>query len=257
MGSRPAPSYANLFMAYKIDLAIIRLASEIESEGDPIDLYKRFLDDIFMVYTGTVESLHIFLSELNNIHPSIKFTMSHTTPPNVENPGCDCTPQQSIPFLDTSCRISDGKIVTDLFRKETDRNQYLLPSSCHPSHVTQNIPFSLALRIVRICTFTTDREKRFSELKDLLISRDYEPKIIDSAIERARNIPRNEALKRVQSVKTSRRPVFVVNFDPRLPAIPAILSKHWRTMTQDPRLKEIFPEPHWCHIRGHKISKMR
>ena len=85
--------------------------------------------------------------------------MSHTTPPNIENPGCDCTPQQSIPFLDTSCRISDGKIVTDLFRKETDRNQYLLPSSCHPSHVTQNIPFSLALRIVRICTYSTDREK--------------------------------------------------------------------------------------------------
>ena len=133
--------------------------------------------------------------------------------------------------------------MTDLYRKETDRNQYLLPSSCHPSHVTQNIPFSLALMIVRICTYTTDREKRFSELKDLLISRDYKPKIVDSAIERARKIPRNEALKRVQSVKTSRRPVFVVNFDPRLPAISAILSKHWRTMTQDPRLKEIFPEP--------------
>ena len=133
--------------------------------------------------------------------------------------------------------------MNDLYRKETDRNQYLLPSSCHPTHVTQNIPFSLALRIVRICTFSTDREKRFSELKDLLISRDYKSKIIDSAIERARNIPRNEALKKVHKEKISKRPVFVVNFDPRLPAIPAILSKHWRTMTQDPRLKEIFPEP--------------
>ena len=109
--------------------------------------------------------------------------------------------------------------------------------------MTQNIPFLLALRIVRICTFSTDREKRFSELKDLLISRDYKSKIIDSAIERARKIPRNEALKKVHKEKSSRRPVFVVNFDPRLPAIPAILRKHWRTMTQDQRLKEIFPEP--------------
>ena len=83
--------------------------------------------------------------------------------------------------------------MTDLYRKETDRNQYLLPSSWHPTHVTQNIPFSLALRIVRICTFSTDREKRFSELKDLLISRDYKSKIIDSAIERARKIPKTEA----------------------------------------------------------------
>ena len=34
-----------------------------------------------------------------------------------------------------------------------------------------------------------------------------------------------------------------MNFDPRLPSIPDIVKKHWRSMTQDPRLKEIFPEP--------------
>ena len=202
MGSRPAPSYANIFMANKIDPEIIRLANE--SESDPIDLYKRFLDDIFMVYTGSIESLHMFLSEINNLHPSIKFTMSHTTPPNKENPSCDCKAEHSLPFLDTSCKILDGKIVTDLFRKETDR---------------------------------------FFELKNLLLSRDYKPRLIDSAIERARNVPRSEALKRVSKEITTNRPVFVIHFDPRLPSIPAIVKKHWRTMTQDPRLQEIFPVP--------------
>ena len=145
----------------------------------------------------------------------------------------DCKPEESLPFLDTSCKIIEGRIVTDLFRKETDRNQYLLPCSCHPAHVTDNIPFSLALRIVRICSYSTDRDKRFSELKDLLLSRGYIPKLIESAIEKAKNIPRNEALKRVYKEKTSKRPVFVVNFDPRLPSITAIVSKHCRTMTQD------------------------
>ena len=243
MGCRPAPSYANLFMADIIDPAIIRLAKESESNMNPIDLFKRFLDDIFIVYTGTIESLHIFLDEINNLHPSIKFTMSHTTPPNIEKPACDCKAEQSLPFLDTSCKILDGRIVTDLYRKETDRNQYLLPSSCHPTHVTENIPYSLALRIVRICTFSEDREKRFSELKDLLLSRDYKSGMIDSAIERARNIPRSEAVKRVSKEKTSERPVFVIHFDPRLPSIPAIVKKHWRTMVQDPRLQEVFPAP--------------
>ena len=119
----------------------------------------------------------------------------------------------------------------------------MLPNSCHPAHVTQNIPYSLALRIVRICTFSTDREKRFSELRELLLSRDYKPGIINSAIEKARNVPRSEALKRVSKQKSSRRPVFVMNYDPRLPSIPAIVRKHWRSMTQDPTLKEIFPEP--------------
>ena len=61
--------------------------------------------------------------------------------------------------------------------------------------MTENIPYSLRLRIVRICSLIEDREKRFLELKTLLLSRDYKPKMIDSAIERARNVPRSQALK--------------------------------------------------------------
>ena len=112
-------------------------------------------------------NLYPNLSELNNLHPSIKFTMSHTTPRGVDNPDCGCTPSDSLAFLDTLCTIQGGKIVTELYRKKTDRNQYLLTSSCHPAHTTQNIPFSLALRIVRICSLPQDREKRFQELKEL------------------------------------------------------------------------------------------
>ena len=78
----------------------------------------------------------------------------------------------------------------DLYRKPTDRNQYLLTSSCHPAHVTNNIPFSLALRIVRICSLAETRDLRLSELKELLSSRDYKPKIIDAAFEKARLFPR-------------------------------------------------------------------
>ena len=47
MGSRPAPSYANLFMARKIDPEILKLSNKSESEENLIDLYKRFLDAIF------------------------------------------------------------------------------------------------------------------------------------------------------------------------------------------------------------------
>ena len=86
---------------------------------------------------------------------------------------CNCNPEEALPFLDKSCRILDGQIVTDLYRKETDRNQYLLTSSCHSSHVTDNIPFSLALRIVRICLLPADRDKRLRELKELLLVRNY------------------------------------------------------------------------------------
>ena len=88
-----------------------------------------------------------------------------------------------------------------------------------------------------------DREKRFSELKAFLLSRDYKPSIIESAIEKARNVPRREALKKVYKENSSNRPVFVIHYDPRLPSIPAMVQKHWMTMIQDPRLKEVFPKP--------------
>ena len=124
--------------------------------------------------------------------------MSHTTPtsPQSDNPpACDCSPSESLTFLDSSCSIQNGKIIVDLYRKPTDRNQYLLTSSCHPAHVTNNIPFSLALRIVRICSLAETRDLRLSELKELLISRDYKRRIIDAAIGKVRLIPRMKALK--------------------------------------------------------------
>ena len=40
---------------------------------------------------------------------------------------------------------------------------------------------------MRICAIEEDREKRFKELKDLLLARDYKPKVIESAIPKATN----------------------------------------------------------------------
>ena len=79
MGTRPAVSYANIFMARRIDEKIIALATQLNEENNPLLCLKRFLDDIFTIYTGTLDKLHQFLAELNNIHPTIKFTMNHTT----------------------------------------------------------------------------------------------------------------------------------------------------------------------------------
>ena len=239
MGAVPAVSYANIFMARKIDPKILEAAEKFKnSDGNPVRFIKRFLDDIFMVWRGSTSDLHKFLHHLNSINPSIKFTMSHTT--NAHST-CDCSSASSIPFLDTSCNISDGKIITDLYKKSTDRNQYLLTSSCHPSHVCDNIPFSLALRIVRICSTIVAREKRFSELKEMLLSREYSAGIINAAIERARNIQRSEALKTVFRPKTTDRPVLSIQYHPMLPSISKIIQKHYRTMTLDPHMKEIFP----------------
>ena len=139
----------------------------------------------------------------------------------------------------------NGKIKTDLYRKPSDRNQYLLTSSCHPSHVAENIPFSQCLRILRICSEESDREKRFQELKELFKDRKYPENIINAAINKARTIPRLEALKLKKPPQaTNRRPVFVVQYDPRLPNISEIIHKQYKVMIHhNQHMKNVFPEP--------------
>ena len=113
-----------------------------------------------------------------------------------------------------------------------------------PPACTNNIPFSLCLRIVRICSKPEDREKQFLKLKDLMESRGYSERIITAAIERAREIPRHVALRRVKKCQANKRPVFALKYDPRLPPIQSIQAKHWRSMVaQDPYLSEVFNQP--------------
>ena len=173
MGTKPAPSYADIFMARRIDNRIISLAQKFGSRNkSPLTIFKRFLDDMFSIFQGTSKDLHKLFDEMNRLHKSIKFTMNHTVSTSEqEDDRCPCTQQSSIPFLDVSCSIQDGRIETDLHRKETDRNMYLLPSSCHPPSCTKNIPFSLCLKIVRICSKPEYRERQFSNLKELMESR--------------------------------------------------------------------------------------
>ena len=246
MGIHPAPSYANIYLARKLDNQIAALGEKYGTNGKSAWLlFKRFLDDLIKIFVGTTKQLHNLFNEMNAIHPTIKFTMTHTTPKEegVED-RCNCEPLDSIPFLDTSLSIQNGKIDTDLFKKETDRNQYLLRESCHPSGVTASIPYSLGLRIVRIFSTTQNRDLRMRELKIVLLQRGYPEELINRGIEKARKIPRKVALLKVRKKVSQKRPVFAVKYDPRLPSIQKVQAKHWRAMiTQNKYLAEVFVEP--------------
>ena len=166
-----------------------------------------------------MEELESFLSHINSQHDLIKFEATYS----VET--------RTIPFLDMEVSISEtGLIVTDLYKKDTAKVQYLLPSSCHPGHITKNIPYSLGYRLLRLCSERESFLKRLNELKDDLISRDYKSKLIDSAFEKVMKITRQEALKKVQRDKAMRIPL-VVTYHPALPAISAIAKDHWKVMT--------------------------
>ena len=146
MGSKPVPHYANILM------------TNIYKKIEALALPKIFLDDFILLYFRPSRKLHVLFDKMKNMHPTIKFTMSHTARDDKPlEDRCDVDAMTSIPFLDTSCSIIEGSIDTDLFKKVTERNQYLMPCSCHPAYTNKAIPFGLSMKIIRICR---DPEKR-------------------------------------------------------------------------------------------------
>ena len=111
------------------------------------------------------------------------------------------------------------KIETDLFCKPTDKHQYLLHSSSHPYHTKKSIPYSLALRLRRICSTDEFFKHRSAELQAYLTKRGYKRRFIQDQISRAKQIPRNEALKEQKqaSKDTSDRVPFTITYNPALP----------------------------------------
>ena len=124
MGTRRmAPSYANPFLAKFETKALTRAPYQPHT-------WWRFIDDIFMIWTHTEDDLRTFITYLNNLHPTIKFTSSHSS--------------TSISFLEVKVSLDRfGNVETDLYTRPTGKHQYLLHSSCHPSHTKRAIPLRI------------------------------------------------------------------------------------------------------------------
>ena len=117
--------------------------------------FKRFFFILFILNIHrNHKKLYKVIDEINKIHLTIKFTTKHTTPKKeAEEDSCNCARRRknAVPFLATLVTIEDKQIETDLYRKPTDGNKYLLPDSCHADTCNDNIHYSLFLRITRIC----------------------------------------------------------------------------------------------------------
>ena len=164
MGTKMAPSYAILFMA--------QLENALLNYPKGPTRYFRYIDDCFMVYDHGETELHKFMEYLNSYHPTIKFTY-------------ECS-KDTINFLDVQVtKTPNGDLATDLYTKPTDAHSYLYYTSCHPPHTKTSLPYSQAIRICRICTNTTDREKRLDDMRSHFLAREFPLDLINCSIDRA------------------------------------------------------------------------
>ena len=67
MGAKMAPAYANLFLG--------KLEEKLNELGKPhVMLWKRFIDDIIVIWTGSASEFIKYMNTINQLHHTIKFT---------------------------------------------------------------------------------------------------------------------------------------------------------------------------------------
>jgi hypothetical protein len=126
MGTKLAPSYANIFMG-RLERTLLYYSQKISLS------WLRFIDDIEIKWVKGRESLNDFIDMANSFHNSIKFTVDISTSKNT--------------FLDTTATLTNGEIEFNFHTKPMDCHLYFLPSSCHPPHTFKGVPKGLATHI--------------------------------------------------------------------------------------------------------------
>ena len=235
MGTKLAPSYANIFMG-ELESKMLRTAPY-----QPY-VYLRYIDDIFIIWTGTEMQLQAFYNHCNQFHKSIKFTIEYST--------------EKITFLDTVVhRNNDGKIVFDLYCKPTDKYCYLHFDSNHPQSQKLAGPFSQFLRIRRICSNLSDYDKHAKNLTGYYIRRGYPQNILLQSLEKARETNRDSLLQQKNKVAEQNNHIpFVLTHDRDTHHFKKAIIQLW------PLLKithpQLFPEPPMFAMKiGNKISQ--
>ena len=199
MGTRVAPTYANLFMAHFEE-------KYIYTHNSGPRKWFRFIDDIWGIFKGNKESFQKFNSDINSIHSSITFSGEFS--------------ETEVNFLDVTTYRKNSKVYSKLFCKPTDSHSYLEFNSCHPPNNETSIPYSQFLRIRRNCT-----EWEFFIQNGLKLTN-----LVREAFLKVNVITRKEILfgdKKHISDENTKKLFLILDYNPSLPPIKEWLLELW------------------------------
>ena len=214
------------------DLAMAGGVSKPLMYDFPPKVWKRFRDDVFVIWTHHTAKLSSFLDYLNNIDETgkIKFTMQIADEVN------------GLEFLDLKIKCLKDKLSVDVYSKPTNSFTYVLPSTCYPMKNINKVPQGIALRLRRICDTTEKYESRADEYKNYLLARDYKPSLVDKQFKKISKISREDASKNKPKTSQVSKIKFVTKCNPRLPKIDGIIKKNISILHNDDALKTVFPK---------------
>ena len=228
MGTKLAPSFANIFMGWFEDNFVYTYKLK------PL-VWKRYIDDVFMIWQHGDTELKDFIAHLNTRHDTIKFTEESS--------------RSSINFLDITVTLTaQGTLKTSLYCKPTDSHNYLLYSSEHPRHLLRGIPYSQFLRVRRICSDINDFRQNTLMLSSHFIRRGYPLKLVKAALLKAelqdrdtliaKNAP-SSATKPLKQDTDKPKFYLVTTHNPGNPPVRKIIESNWSLLNKSKTTRSI------------------
>ena len=159
MGSPLGPALANIFVGF--------YESKLFDKISKPQIYYRYVDDTFALFQDEVDS-ETFLTNLNSLHTSLKFTSEKEV-------------NQSLPFLDVLVTKSTNNFTTSVYRKATFTGEYIRWNSFGPKTRKTNLIATLTHRALKICS-KSSLQQELDTIKSLFLKNGYPESVINARI---------------------------------------------------------------------------
>ena len=234
-------SYADIIVDKKIDRKV--MDAMINTLKHLIKIWARLRDDIYCLWKGTLEQLNEFNGFLNSLDEKLKFEMKAS--------------KEGVEFLDLFIFTKGDRIETKIWSKPCDPHGYLLPTSYHPVHIFEAIPYSVLSRVKRCCSLPEDFKVALEEYKGYLKDREYSDNVIQKAEKKLEKVSREQLLKRVDSTDPSNQEAqssykakkkdyrcypLVMRYNIKLPKMNNIIKKYQEILEWSPETLKLFPK---------------
>ncbi|OCT60779.1 hypothetical protein XELAEV_18046801mg, partial [Xenopus laevis] len=206
---------------------------------DTICAWWRYIDDVFLLWRGDLDSLAAFRDAINGAHNDIKFTMTADL--------------QAVTFLDVLVTRTQTGFDTHVYTKPTDRNQLLSYDSFHPASVKRSIPISQFTRVSRITNNPVSLEQDLELMSRKLRDRGYPSELIQKNQQSVRE--GNLRGPSRDRGTMGNRLAYVSQYNSASPKFKSILDKHWHLLREAyPSILEFQQGPMMSYHRGVTIG---
>ena len=227
MGQKCAPELC--------DIMFHSLENKFISLSDKIFKWFRYRDDIICFWSGDEDELAEFISRINTMHATLKFT-------------CEWS-KQEINFLDLTLYKGDRFKNTQIldmkcYSKPCDTFQYLARDSSHPNSCFNGMIKGEAIRYIRNSSSFDEYQHKLDFFISKLITRGYKKSDVLSCLAGISYNRRNIYLEDVPKINEIPLVFCTHHFPQRSNAqIKKALLRYWHFISYNTELCGIFPQP--------------